>query len=100
TAATVLAAPSISHAQEDSGDRNHAPAPARTGYAEANGVNYYYEVHGQGEPILLLHGGLGSIDMFDPLMPALANGRQVIAVDLHGHGRTALGSRPINIPDM
>ena len=69
----------------------------RTGYIAANGVNYYYEIHGQGEPLLLLHGGLGSIDMFGPVLPALAESRQVIAVDLHGHGRTALGDRPISL---
>src|SRR5687767_15831443 len=79
-----------------------AAAPAkstatRSGYVEANGVNYYYELHGKGEPLLLLHGGLGSIDMFGPLLPLLAEGRQVIAVDLHGHGRTPLGERPISL---
>ena len=69
------------------------PIPKKSGRVEANGVNYYYEIHGQGEPLLLLHGGLGSIDMFGPVLPALAQERQVIAVDLHGHGRTALGDR-------
>ena len=48
-----------------------APAPAKSGYVEANGVRYYYEIHGKGEPLLLLHGGLGSIDMFAPVMPML-----------------------------
>jgi pimeloyl-ACP methyl ester carboxylesterase len=72
----------------------------RTGYVPVNGVNYYYEIHGQGEPLLLLHGGLGSIDMFGPLLPKLAETRQVIGVDLHGHGRTDLGTRPIRITDM
>jgi pimeloyl-ACP methyl ester carboxylesterase len=66
----------------------------------ANGINYYYEIHGTGEPLLLLHGGLGSIEMFEPDLPALAKARQVIAVDLHGHGRTALGDRPIRPQDM
>jgi pimeloyl-ACP methyl ester carboxylesterase len=74
--------------------------PDRKGHIAANGVNYYYEVHGNGEPLLLLHGGLGSIGMFGPLLPALAANRQVIAVDLHGHGRTALGERSINYIDM
>lgn len=72
----------------------------KTGYVAANGVNYYYEIHGQGEPLLLLHGGLGSTGMFEPDLPALAAKRQVIALDLYGHGRTALTDRPISIVDM
>jgi len=75
-------------------------APSKSGRAEIAGVNYYYEVRGQGEPLLLLHGGLGSIDMFAPVLPALSKGRQVIAVDLHGHGRTPLGSRNIDLVDI
>jgi pimeloyl-ACP methyl ester carboxylesterase len=72
----------------------------KTGHVLANGVNYYYEIRGAGEPLLLLHGGLGSIEMFGPVLSMLAAERQVIAVDLHGHGRTALGDRPISIVDM
>jgi len=72
----------------------------RSGHVEIKGVKYYYELHGKGEPLLLLHGGLGSIDMFGPNLPILAEHRQVIAVDLHGHGRTTLGDRPINLIDM
>jgi pimeloyl-ACP methyl ester carboxylesterase len=72
----------------------------KSGYVDANGVTYYYEIHGEGEPVLVLHGGLGSIDMFAPLPPSRAPHRQVIAVDLHGHGRTALGDRPISLVDM
>lgn len=78
-------------------DAQGALAP-RKGYIPASdGVNYYYEIHGQGEPLLLLHGGLGSIDMFGPILPAFAKQRQVIAVDLQGHGRTTLGERPIDL---
>jgi pimeloyl-ACP methyl ester carboxylesterase len=67
----------------------------------ANGVDYYYEIHGDGEPLLLLHGGLGSLDMFrSSVLPALAKDRQVIAVDLHGHGRTQLGDRAIDLIDI
>lgn len=72
----------------------------REGHVVANGVNYYYEIHGHGEPLLLLHGGLGSVDMFKPIMPALAAHREVIAVDLYGHGRTALTDRPMSLVDM
>jgi pimeloyl-ACP methyl ester carboxylesterase len=74
--------------------------PTRSGRIEANGISYYYEVHGSGEPLLLLHGGLGSIDMFGPVLPMLAEGRQVIAVDLQGHGRTPLGGRRISLVEM
>lgn len=72
----------------------------RKGYVTANGVDYYYEIHGTGEPLLLLHGGLGSIGMFEPDLATLGADRQVIAVDLYGHGRTALTDRPVNLVDM
>jgi pimeloyl-ACP methyl ester carboxylesterase len=72
----------------------------KSGYAPVNGLSYYYEIHGEGEPLLLLHGGLGSIDMFKPVLPALGDHRQVIAVDLQGHGRTELGTREISLPDL
>jgi pimeloyl-ACP methyl ester carboxylesterase len=88
------------HAQGESAPVQTRPAPARSGHVEANGVSYYYEIHGEGEPLLLLHGGLGSIDMFGPVLPRLAAHRQVIGIDLHGHGRTALGDRPISLVDM
>lgn len=73
--------------------------PGRSGRVNANGIDYYYEIHGEGEPLLALHGGLGSIDLFGP-SPLFASGRQVIAVDLQGHGRTPLGDRPISLFDM
>ena len=69
------------------------PVPVKSGHIEANGVNYYYEIHGKGEPLLLLHGGLGSSGMFASVLPILSQNHQVIEVDLHGHGRTALGNR-------
>ncbi len=77
------------------------PGPdVKSGYVEANGLSYYYEIRGGGEPLLLLHGGLGNIGMFEPLLPQLSSGRQIIAVDLQGHGRTVLGERPISLIDM
>ena len=66
-------------------------------YAEVNGINLYYETIGDGRPLILLHGGLGSGEMFGPVRPALAENHQVIAVDLQGHGRTADIDRPIDI---
>ena len=65
-------------------------------YAEVNGINLYYETHGAGRPLILLHGGLGSGEMFGPILPTLAERHQVIAVDLQGHGRTADIDRPID----
>ncbi|RZU73645.1 pimeloyl-ACP methyl ester carboxylesterase [Micromonospora kangleipakensis] len=69
-------------------------------YAEVNGVNLYYETHGAGRPMILLHGGLGSGEMFGPILPTLADGHQVILVDLQGHGRTADVDRPLDITLM
>lgn len=68
-------------------------APDSSGYVAANGVNYWYEIHGKGEPLLLLHGGLFSTGMFGPTLAKLAATHRVIGVDLHGHGHTALGER-------
>jgi len=76
------------------------PKPTKSGHAPVNGVNYYYAVYGTGEPLLLLHGGLGQIEMFGPNLTKLAQSRQVIGVDLQGHGRTPLGDREISLVDM
>jgi pimeloyl-ACP methyl ester carboxylesterase len=66
-------------------------------YAKVNGINLYYETHGSGRPLILLHGGLGSGEMFGPILPTLSERHQVIAVDLQGHGRTADIDRPIDV---
>jgi pimeloyl-ACP methyl ester carboxylesterase len=66
-------------------------------YAEVNGINLYYETHGAGQPLILLHGGLGSGEMFGPVLPQLSQRHQVITVDLQGHGRTADIDRPIDV---
>jgi pimeloyl-ACP methyl ester carboxylesterase len=66
-------------------------------YAEVNGINLYYETHGTGRPLILLHGGLASGEMFEPILPALTERHQVVIVDLQGHGRTADIDRPIDV---
>jgi pimeloyl-ACP methyl ester carboxylesterase len=60
----------------------------------------YYEIRGTGYPLILLHGGVGAIEMFSPILPALASNRQVIAVDLQAHGRTAGIDRPLRFELM
>lgn len=72
----------------------------RSHYAEVNGLSMYYEVHGHGRPLLLLHGGFGSTGMFAPILPALAEGRRVISADLQAHGRTADVDRPLSSEAM
>jgi pimeloyl-ACP methyl ester carboxylesterase len=57
-------------------------------------------VHGAGRPLVLLHGGLGSGEMFGPLLPAFTAAHQVILVDLQGHGRTADVDRPLSTETM
>jgi pimeloyl-ACP methyl ester carboxylesterase len=66
-------------------------------YADVNGVHLYYRTIGSGRPLILLHGGLFSSEMFGPTLPAMAANHQVIAVDLQAHGRTADIDRPIDI---
>src|SRR5690349_5687265 len=68
----------------------------RMSYADVNGVSLYYEEHGAGgEPLVLLHGGIGAGEMLAPIVPALAAGRRVIVVDLAGHGHSPDPGRPL-----
>ena len=69
-------------------------------HADVNGVSLYYEEHGSGEPLVLLHGGLGAGAMFGAIMPALSADRRVITVDLQGHGGTADVDRPLRPETM
>ena len=72
--------PATTRAQADDGGR----------YAEVNGIRMYYEVHGSGQPLVLIHGGGSTIQTsFGRLMPLLAKTRQVIAVELQAHGHTS-----------
>lgn len=73
------------------------PHSAPGQYAPVNGLQLYYETHGSGEPLILLHGGFGTGAMFGGVLtPALAARRQVISVDLQGHGRSADIDRPLS----
>ncbi len=99
--AAAIAAPTLSRAaQDETTKQTDVPTPARSGHVAVNGVNYYYAIYGSGEPLLLLHGGLGQIEMFGPNLTRLAQTRRVIGVDLQGHGRTPLGDREISLVDM
>ena len=70
----------------------------RSGYAQVNGLNMYYEIHGDGQPLLLLHGAFSGIGTsFGKLLPGLAEGRQVIGVELQAHGHTADIDRPLDL---
>ncbi|MDG4756730.1 alpha/beta fold hydrolase [Micromonospora sp. WMMD710] len=69
-------------------------------YAEVNGLRLWHESDGDGRPLVLLHGGYGSGEMFAPIVPALRGRRRVITVDLQGHGRTADVDRPLRYETM
>ena len=68
--------------------------------ASVNGLQLYYEVHGAGQPLILLHGGVSGSEVFDPLLPVLAANRQVIAVHLQAHGHTADIDRPLRFESL
>ena len=79
---------------------SQAQATSNPGYAPVDGLKMYYEIHGRGQPLILIHGGLGSGDMFSAIVPDLSKQREVITVDLQGHGRTADIDRPISYQAM
>ncbi|GAB3981375.1 alpha/beta hydrolase [Actinoallomurus acanthiterrae] len=70
------------------------------GYADVNGLSLYFEEQGSGEPLVLLHGGLGAGELYGPTLSALAENRRVITVDLQAHGRTADIDRPLRPETM
>jgi pimeloyl-ACP methyl ester carboxylesterase len=72
----------------------------QTGYAPVNGLEMYYEVHGEGEPIVVLHGAYMTVDAMGEIIPMLAKTRTVIAVELQAHGRTADINRAITYEQM
>lgn len=72
----------------------------QTGYAPVNGLNMYYEIHGSGRPLVLLHGAYMTIEGFGTMLPSLAEIRQVVAVEQQAHGRTADVDRPLTYEQM
>lgn len=74
--------------------------PTSSGYADVNGIKLYHEVHGHGEPLVLIHGGLTTIGEMQGWVQPLATTRRVIAVEMQGHGRTADTDRPMNFATM
>jgi len=70
------------------------------GYAEVNGLRIYYEIHGEGRPLVLLHGAYQTADTIGPILPSLAETRRVIVPELQAHGRTADIDRPITYEGM
>jgi pimeloyl-ACP methyl ester carboxylesterase len=75
------------------------PATA-SGVAQVNGIELGYQIVGDGEPLVLLHGGFGSVDMFGPNVELLAAGRRVVGVDLQSHGRSPAADRPMRFETM
>ncbi len=75
--------------------------PTNNGYAPVNGLKIYYEIYGEGKPVVLLHGAYLSSDMnWGQLIPELSKTRKVITLELQGHGRTADITRAISYPAM
>ena len=95
--AAALLVPAAALAQSNAGNGK---------YADIGNLKLYYQLHGEAQPqsknrpLLVLHGGFMTIEAMGPILPALAKGRQVIAVDLEGHGRTVDLDRPLNLDQM
>ncbi|RPI79944.1 MAG: alpha/beta hydrolase [Chloroflexi bacterium] len=79
---------------------NHSSQNNQDRYASVNDLNMYYEIHGRGEPLVMLHGAFATAGMFFALLPELAQTRQVILVEQQGHGHTADINRPLSFAQM
>src|SRR6185295_7083592 len=75
--------------------------PSNSGYAPVNGIRVYYEVYGEGRPLVLLHGAFYTIDMnWGQLIPELSKTRKVIAIEMQGHGHTPFSDRQLSITNL
>lgn len=111
-AAAALTVPGVSRAQEATPDASPAPvAPPQAAlpkdwgevagqYAEVNGIRLYYEIYGEGDPLVLIHGGLGNGTYWAYQIPVLAEHYQVIVTDSRGHGRSTFNDTPIGYAVM
>jgi pimeloyl-ACP methyl ester carboxylesterase len=99
-AACTPAACTPAHSAPPSEETNMTTTSVTSAYAPINGLRLYYEVQGKGDPLIVLHGGLGSLQMFGGNIATMAKTRQVIAVDLRGHAHTGLGDRELGYDVM
>ena len=107
----AMAAPSLVAAKTEPGAATGTPSDTQkgtamtttspqSGYAPVNGLQLYYEIHGSGAPLVVLHGAYMTIELMGKLVPELARTRQVIVPELQGHGHTADIDRPITYEQM
>ena len=96
-AAFALMACSATATEDAQMSKQQQLTPTSTGYADAaEGLKVYYEIHGKGEPIVVLAGGFGDVSSMTQTIGPLSRERQVIGIDLEGHGRTALRKTPMS----
>ena len=103
--AAILSLVEVSFAEEIDGIKAESETvtsePSKAGYVDVGGLNMYYEIYGEGEPLVLLHGAFSTIDLnFGKLIPSLARDRQVIGIEQQGHGHTEDIDRPFSYEQM
>src|SRR5882757_516575 len=75
--------------------------PIVSGYAPVNGIKVYYEVYGEGKPVILLHGAYMTIETnWSQLIPELSKTKKVIAIELEGHGHTPFSDRKLDFAPL
>src|SRR4029077_3528520 len=81
-------------------ERGRPLMQTKSNLLRVNGIELGYQAFGNGKPVILLHGGFGSLEMFGPNIQLLAGGRHVIGVDLQSHGRSPAADRPMRWETM